>query len=130
MKTQSDSIRRLRIALKGDLGGHDALSLSGRLPLSDLAGAKYVMLSLEEVTRIDEAGLAMLVRLYSHLRVRGIRLQLVDVPVYVDELLERIGFSRLVSCARVGDRGVSHHTIALRVQVEAGCQARGTSRAV
>ena len=119
-------MRRLRIELEGDLWGRDALSLAERLPLTDLVGAKSVALSLAEVSRIDEAGLAMLVRLYSHLRVRGIRLQLVDVPVFVDELLKRVGFSPLVSHARGLDRELSHHTIALGAQIEADA-ARSTS---
>ena len=120
-------MRRLRIELKGDLWGRDALSLAERLPLTDLVDAKSVVLSLAEVSRIDEAGLAMLVRLYSHLRVRGIRLQLVDVPVFVHELLKRVGFSPLVSHARGLDGELSHHTIALGAQIEADCQARSTS---
>lgn len=119
MKMQGGSIRRLRIELDGEFWGSDALSLAERLPLSDLAGAKWVVLSLKKVPRIDEAGLAMLVRLYSHLRVRGTRLQLVDVPVAIHELLDRVGFSRLVSCEDEVDCDLVHHTIALDAQVEA-----------
>lgn len=119
MKVQAESNNRLRIELNGDFWGHDALSLAERLPLSDLASAKCVVLSMEKVCRIDEAGLAMLVRLYSHLRVRGCRLQLVEVPFFVNELLERVGFSHLVSYADGLDRELTHHTIALGQQVEA-----------
>lgn len=119
MKLQAESHSRLRIELDGDFGGSEALSLAERLPLSELAGAKLVVLSLGKVRRIDEAGLAMLVRLYSHLRVRGSRLQLVDVPVAVQELLQRVGFSRLVSCDDSENRELAHHTIALGGRVEA-----------
>lgn len=120
MKLQTETVSRLRIELEGDFWGHDALSLAERLPLSDLAGAKCVVLSLQKVCRIDESGLAMLVRLYSHLRVRGSRLYLVDVPVPVRETLERIGFSHLVSYedGRFGPE-LSHHTIALGTQLQA-----------
>ncbi len=120
MKLRAETINRLRIELEGDFWGHDALTLAERLPLSDLAGAKCVFLSLEKVYRIDESGLAMLVRLYSHLRIRGTRLHLVDVPVSVQELLERIGFSHLVSNADgfLG-RELSRHTIALGAAIEA-----------
>lgn len=118
MKTQTESVNGLRIELDGDFWGQSALSLAERLPLSDLAGAKRVVLSMEKVCRIDEAGLAMLVRLYSHLRVRGGRLELVDVPAFVHELLERIGFSHLVSRADELDRNLAQHTIALGTQLE------------
>ena len=116
---QAESKSRLWIELDGDFWGSEALSLAERLPLSELASAKLVVLSLGKVRRIDEAGLAMLVRLYSHLRVRGSRLQLVDVPVAVHELLERVGFSRLVSSENGVDRELAHHTIALGTRVEA-----------
>ena len=119
MKMQAESHSRLRIELDGDFWGSEALSLAERLPLSELAGAKLVVLSLGKVRRIDEAGLAMLVRLYSHLRVRGSRLQLVDVPVAVQDLLQRVGFSRLVSCEVGKNRELAHHTIALDARVEA-----------
>lgn len=119
MKTQAESTSRLWIELDGDFWGTEALSLAERLPLSELASAKWVVLSLGKVRRIDESGLAMLVRLYSHLRVRGSRLQLVDVPIAVHELLERVGFSRLVSCDNGVDRELAHHTIALGTRVEA-----------
>lgn len=119
MKMSADASDRLWIELDGDFWGTDALSLAERLPLSELAGAKLVVLSLGKVRRIDEAGLAMLVRLYSHLRVRGSRLQLVDVPVAVQHLLDRIGFSRLVSCESGVDRELAHHTIELGARLEA-----------
>jgi ABC-type transporter Mla MlaB component len=119
MSVQAEYKSRLRIDVDQDFWGHNALSLAERLPLSDMAGAKCVELSLGQVRRIDEAGLAMLVRLYSQLRVRGSHLQLVDVPVFVHELFERIGFSRLVSYAEVSDREIAHHTIAPNVQLEA-----------
>jgi len=115
----ADTNERLWIELDGDFWGNDALSLAERLPLSELAGAKLVVLSLGKVRRIDEAGLAMLVRLYSHLRVRGSRLQLVDVPVSVQQLLERIGFSPLVSGENGVDRERAHHTIELGARIEA-----------
>jgi ABC-type transporter Mla MlaB component len=90
MGLQAEYTGRLRIDVDQDFWGQSALSLTERLPLSDLAGAECVELSLGQVRRIDEAGLAVLVRLYSHLRVRGSHLQLVDVPPFVHELLERI----------------------------------------
>jgi ABC-type transporter Mla MlaB component len=119
MSVQAEYKSRLRIDADQDFWGHNALSLAEQLRLSDIAGVKCVELSLGQVHRIDEAGLAMLVRLYSHLRVRGSHLQLVDVPVFVHELFERIGFSRLVSYAEVSDRELAHHTIAPNVQLEA-----------
>ena len=119
MKIQSEPTSRLRIDLDGAFLGHNALSLAKRLPLSDLADARYVVLSLAKVCHIDEAGLAMLVRLYSHLRVRGCRLEFADVPVFVHELLERVGFTRLVSYADGLDRQFARHTIMLGRQVEA-----------
>ena len=119
MSVQAEYNRPVRIDVGQDFWGHNALSLAERLPLSDIAGAECVELSLGQVRRIDEAGLAMLVRLYSHLRVRGSHLQLVDVPVIVHELLERVGFSRLVSYAEVSHRELAHHTIAPNVELEA-----------
>lgn len=116
---QAEFHSQLRIELDGDFWGSEALSLAERLPLSEMAGAKLVVLSLGKVRRIDESGLAMLVRLYSHLRVRGSRLQFVDVPVPVHELFQRVGFSRLVSCEVSENRELPHHRIALGARVEA-----------
>ncbi len=119
MSVQAEYKSRLRIDVDPEFWGHNALSLPERLPLSDIAGAKCVELSLGQVRRIDEAGLAMLVRLYSHLRVRGSHLQLVDVPVFVHELLERVGFSPLVSYAKASDRELAHRPVALNAPLEA-----------
>jgi len=119
MKTQAGSFDRLRIELDGDFWGYEALSLAERLPLSELAGARCVVLSLAKVGHIDEAGLAMLVRLYSNLRIRGSVLELVDVPAIVAALLERVGFSRLVSYAEDSDVEQVHYSITLRTHVEA-----------
>lgn len=119
MKTRGESIVRLRIELDGDLWGQDALSLAERLPLSELAGVKCVVLSLENVSQIDQAGLAMLVRLYSHLRIRGAELQLVAVPAAVRQLLQKVGFTNLVSCVDALDSTMPHQTIALGARVEA-----------
>jgi len=49
----------------------------------------------------------------------GSRLQLVDVPVAVQELLERVGFTRLVSCENGVVSELAHHTITLGTRVEA-----------
>jgi ABC-type transporter Mla MlaB component len=119
MSVQAGYKSRVRVDVDQDFWGHNALSLAERLPLSDIAGAKCVELSLGQVHRIDEAGLAMLVRLYSHLRVRGSHLQLVDVPVFVHELFERVGFSRLVSYANGSDCELAHRTVALNASLEA-----------
>ncbi len=119
MKTRGESIVRLRIELDGDLLGHDALRLAERLPLSKLVGVECVELSLERVRRIDQAGLAMLVRLYSHLRIRGTDLRLVDVPTIVYELLERVGFTKLVSCVDDSDTVVAEHSVTPGARVEA-----------
>lgn len=118
MALQAEHNGRLRIDVEQDFWGHSALSLTERLPLSDIAEAECVELSLGQVRRIDEAGLAILVRLYSHLRVRGSHLELVDVPVFVHELLERVGFRRLVSYAHSSDRELAHPAAALNAQVE------------
>lgn len=119
MRTQTGSSYRLRIELEGDFWGHEALSLAERLPLSDLAGARCVVLSLAKVGHIDEAGLAMLVRLYSHLRIRGSELELVDVPAIISALLDRVGFRSLVSYAEDSDDEQVHYSIALGTHVEA-----------
>lgn len=90
---------RIRIKLQDDLRGLSALSLPERLPVSDLAVAKSVVLSMGDVRHMDQAGVAMLVRLYSQLRVRGSDLMLTDVRVGVRQTLERVGLAGLVSCA-------------------------------
>jgi anti-anti-sigma factor len=118
MKMQSESISRLRIELDGDFWGPTAMSLAERLPLAELAGAKSVVLSLEKIRYMDQAGLAMLVRLYSHLRIRGCHLRLVDVPPVVHELLERVGLAPLVCLAESLEREPAHHTIPLSPRVE------------
>ena len=86
----------VQVEVDGDLLGLSALSLPERLPLADLAGAKRIVLSLRNVRHIDQAGLAMLVRLYSHLRVRGAVLELVNVTPPVRQTLDRVGLTNLV----------------------------------
>jgi anti-anti-sigma factor len=119
MKTRTEAINRLLIELDGDFWGPNALDLAKRLPVGDLASARQVVLSFEKVRHMDQAGLAMLVRLYSHLRVRGSDLQLVDVPSVVLELLERVGLAELVSCAEGLEHEPAHHTIALGARAKA-----------
>lgn len=109
-------VRRLRIELNGDFWGQDALALAEKFPLSEVADADSVVVSFERVGRIDEAGLAILVRLYSHLSIRGIELQLADVPVSVRELLQRVGFDRLMTYAEGSDSMASQRTIALQLR--------------
>lgn len=116
MKMEAAPVRRLRIELNGDFWGQDALALAEKFPLSELADVDSVVVSLERVGRIDEAGLAILVRFYSHLRIRGIELQLADVPVSVRELLQRVGFDRLMTYAEGSDSMASQRTIALQVR--------------
>jgi anti-anti-sigma factor len=118
MKTQIEVSNHLRIELDGDFWGASALSLAERLPLAELAGAKSVVLSLEKTRHMDQAGLAMLVRLYSQLRVRRCRLQLVDVPPVIHEMLETVGLANLVSLAESHEREPAHHTVALGVRAE------------
>ena len=115
MEINRDVTRRLRIELEGDLWGRQALALSNQLALSDLGESSCVVLSLCKIRRIDESGLAMLVRIYSHLRVRGSNLELAEVPVFVREMLERSGFSRLVSYADGSNPDYAERTITLRV---------------
>lgn len=118
MPAKLEPISHLRIELDGHFWGRNALSLAERLPLADLADAKCVVLSLGRVNQIDQAGLAMLVRLYSQLRVRGTLLQLVDVPSVVYEMLERVGLASLVSGSEGLGRDVVRHTIVLGAQAE------------
>ncbi len=118
MRTRAQAIDCLCIELDGDFWGPHALELSKQLPVADLASAKQVVLSLEKVRHMDQAGLAMLVRLYSHLRVRGSDLHLVDVPPLVQELLERVGLAQVVPCGERLDREPTHHTIALGARAE------------
>ncbi|MEM7434223.1 MAG: STAS domain-containing protein [Myxococcota bacterium] len=118
MQTEVEPISHLRIELDGDFWGETALTLAEQLPAADLIDVTTVSLSLRSVNHIDQAGLAMLVRLYSHLRIRGTQLQLVDVPNNVREILERVGLSRLVTLGRAPQRDVVHHTIVLAARVE------------
>jgi len=118
MQSDIESNNHLRIELNGDFWGESALTLAEQLPSAHLVDAKCVFLSLRQVTHIDQAGLAMLVRLYSHLRVRGIELRLAEVPPKVGEVLERVGLSRLVTLGQVPERNVVQHTIALGARVE------------
>ena len=97
MKKAGKDTGLLRIELEGEFCGGAALALGDQLSVSDLASAERVVLSLSRVHRIDQAGLAMLVRLYSHVGTQGGRLELVDVPTVIRQVLDRVGFSRLVS---------------------------------
>ena len=90
---------RIEIELQDDLRGLSALSLPQRLPLAKLAGVKQVVVSMRHCRGMDQAGLAMLVRLYSQLRVRGSDLVLTNVHSGVRQTLERVGLAELVSCA-------------------------------
>ena len=118
MQSDIEPNNHLRIELNGDFWGESALGLAEQLPSADLVDAKCVFLSLRQVSHIDQAGLAMLVRLYSHLRVRGIELRLADVPTNVSAVLERVGLSRLVTLGEAPERDVVRHTIVLGARVE------------
>lgn len=96
MADQGEHSTGVQVEVDGDLLGLSALSLPERLPLADLAGAKRIVLSLRNVRHIDQAGLAILVRLYSHLRVRGADLELVNVTAPVRQTLDRVGLTNLV----------------------------------
>ncbi|MGB5813209.1 MAG: STAS domain-containing protein [Polyangiales bacterium] len=108
----------IRIELDGDFWGLSALSLAERLPLAELLDAKRVVLSLERVRHIDQAGLAMLVRMYSQLRVRGVQLQLVDAPDGVRAVLDRVGLADLVSRSNGQSRATEQRTVVLGAQAE------------
>jgi anti-anti-sigma factor len=108
----------LRIDIDGDFWGPHAMTLAERLPLGDLASARSVVLSLEKIRYMDQAGVAMLVRLYSQLRIRGCHLRLVDVPATAHELLERVGLAPLVCLEESIEREPAHHTIALGARAE------------
>ena len=96
MSERSKLENHVRVEIEGDLLGLSALSLQDRLPLADISRAKRVTVSMGNVRHMDQAGLAILVRLYSQLRVRGGDLVLLDVQVPVRKTLERIGLSALI----------------------------------
>lgn len=97
MGERSKMENHVRIEIEGDLLGLSALSLQDRLPLADIARAKQVTVSMGNVRHMDQAGLAIIVRLYSQLRVRGGHLELLDVQLPVRKTLERIGLSALIA---------------------------------
>jgi len=87
--------RSLELTIQGNLCGHEALCLSTRLPGTELSLADHVVLSLKQVTEADAAGIALLLRLYSHLTARGKRLSLRDVSRPVQALLDEVGLTSL-----------------------------------
>ena len=109
----------LEITIDGDLRGPGALLLSSRLPLGELASADHVVLSLTNVADVDAAGLAMLVRLYSHLRVRGTTLNLVDVQGPCEDLLRRVGLDRLLATAATAKPQARRHAVTMPVPAQA-----------
>ena len=63
-----------------DLVGSDATSLAQRLSAAPLDSADSLVLEFDERARLDESGLALLVRLYSHLARSGRKMFLSRVP--------------------------------------------------
>ena len=109
----------LEITIDGDLRGPSALALAGRLPLGELASADHVVLSLTKVGDVDAAGLAMLVRLYSHLRVRGATLNLVDVQEPCEDLLRRVGLDKLLAAGTTAKPQARRHAVTMPIPVQA-----------
>ncbi len=109
----------LEITIDGDLRGPQALSLSDRLPLGEMASADHVVLSLNKVSDVDAAGLAMLVRLYSHLRVRGASLNLVDVQGPCEDLLRRVGLDKLLAAGTTAKPQARRHAVTMPIPAQA-----------
>jgi anti-anti-sigma regulatory factor len=60
-------------------------------------GARVVVLDLSGVPRIDAAGVGELVRVFNLTTAAGRVLQVVGVPAWVREILERVGLFSILS---------------------------------
>ena len=78
-----------------DLSGQTALVLSEELNSMPVHRIGAMILSLENVKSIDATGLAILVRLYSHMSALGKKLFLADVPRTIQKSLEQLGLDRV-----------------------------------
>jgi anti-anti-sigma factor len=84
------------VELKGALLGEAALGQVQHIERSGTWAAAEIWLSLRHVRAVDAAGLALLVRLYSQLRRRGKRVQIVDASLEVASLLDSVGLTDLL----------------------------------
>ena len=98
--------------VRGNLCGRQALAMASMLPVTELMTARRVVLSLRGVESADAAGLAVLVRLHSHLRVRGAVLSIVGATRGVSDLLSRVGFADLLDTPSTSARRTEARVLA------------------
>jgi len=87
-RQQSDML----VVIEDDLTGLKALSMVEEMDKVPIHRIDRIILSLGNVKRIDATGVAILVRLYSQLIVKGKQLLLTQLTHPVRTTLEEIGF--------------------------------------
>ena len=80
-----------------DLSGQTALVISEELSNMPVHRMGTMILSLENVKSIDATGLAILVRLYSHMSSLGKKMFLTDVPQSIKKSMTQLGLDRVLS---------------------------------
>lgn len=85
--------------IREELNGSSALRFAEQLSTSSFQGIDGIELSLAGATRMDVAGMAVLVRIYSQLRAAGRTLVVRDVPTHVRTQFERLGIEHMIADA-------------------------------
>lgn len=83
--------------IRDELYGSNALRFAEQLGAVSLDHVDGIELSLGRNSRVDVAGLAVLVRVYSHLEATGRELVVRDAPAHVRSQFARIGLSSLLA---------------------------------
>ncbi len=82
-----------RYLIRDELNGSRAIEFCDTVS-REISDSREIILNLKDATEIDVNGLAILVRLYSNLRARKVKLSVEDVPESIRVSMNRLGISR------------------------------------
>jgi anti-anti-sigma factor len=89
--------RRVTLAIETGLMGDASMTLLDHVRALPFGNFDALHMNLKSVGEVDVSGIAVLVRIYSHLRRLGKRLVLTDVSDAVQHRLGAIGLDKVIS---------------------------------
>ncbi len=99
-----DSMKLLPIVLKDELTGETAFDFAEGLSLHGFAEYDGIVFQLDDSSSLDVNGLAVMVRIYSHLEQRGKRLYVVGASKSLSRAFSRLGLSRVLNAPDLAKR--------------------------
>lgn len=90
-------MKLLPIVLEDELTGETAFDFADGLSRFDYSPYDAVVFQLDDASHIDVNGLAVIVRIYSHLKARDKRLYVVGASDELSRAIGRLGLSRVLN---------------------------------